>query len=268
MKGKGPVIEQAHVQAQVLNSEQYENIDLKPDSDESDKEENTTIVPIGYCEAFEHMLITAGPFTLANLSLAAYTIGNGLVLSKIGHAAVASGPLLSTFAYSIFSTVNGILYATGIFVGNLNGASKLNPEKNLEIGGLIRRSWIIGSLLSIPSLVLLLNSGALLRASGIDADVSQAVQDYFKGISYGIVPIFWNFSDQQLTLGLNRQKVTLISGTAYSVMAAFFGYPLALGLFGLHGRYRLWCFHFRTNLSGFFKGVFSTEFRLSKIWFI
>lgn len=71
-------------------------------------------------DAFEHMMKTAIPFTVSNLSLALYTIGND---------AVASGPLMSTFAYSVFSTVNGILYATGIFIGNLNGAAKLNGDK-------------------------------------------------------------------------------------------------------------------------------------------
>lgn len=105
--------------------------------------------------------------------------------------------------------------------------------KNLEIGGLVRRSWIVGTLLAIPSLALFLTSGALLKAAGINPAVAEAVQGYFTGISYGLVPIFWNFSDQQLTVGLNQQIPTLLSGIAYSAMSALFGYPLALVLFGL-----------------------------------
>lgn len=206
-------------------------IDINNNNDAS--KEVQTLAPLTYSAAVKHMLKTAGPFTLSNLSLAIYTIGNGIVLQQIGDDAVASGPLMATFAYSIFSTVNGILYATGILIGDLNGLTSTDPNKAKEIGSLMRRSWVIGAGLAIPSLMVILNSGAMLKASGIEAAVAQEVQDYFTGISYGLVPIFLNFADQQLTLGLNHQKVTLISGTAYSAMAALFGYPLALGAFGL-----------------------------------
>jgi MATE family multidrug resistance protein len=189
--------------------------------------------PLSFAAAMKHILKTTGPFTLSNLSLAAYTIGNGIVLGQIGEKAVASGPLMATFAYSIFSTVNGILYATGIFIGDLNGLTIADPSKAREIGSLMRDSWLIATGLAVPSLALMLNSGAILEQSGIAADVAKEVQDYFTGISYGLIPIYLNFCDQQLTLGLNDQKATLISGIAYSIMAAAFGYPLALGAFGL-----------------------------------
>lgn len=98
---------------------------------------------------------------------------------------------------------------------------------------MLRRSWVIASLLVIPSATLMLTSGAMLRAAGIEDDVAQEVQNYFKGISYGLLPIFLNFCDQQMTLAVGHKQTTLVSGTAYSVMAALFGYPLALGSFGL-----------------------------------
>nr|MCH9690377.1 hypothetical protein [Gammaproteobacteria bacterium] len=164
---------------------------------------------------------------------AAYTIGNGLVLGALGETETSAGPLMATFAYTVFSTINGILYATGIKIGKVKGENEVDDNEALKVGQLVQQSWIIGTAFGIPALALLLNTGSFLKATGVDADIADAVQDYFTAISWGIFPIFWNFSDQQLTVGLEQPKVTLASGTMYSAMSAAFGYPLALGLWGL-----------------------------------
>lgn len=196
-------------------------------------EPSRQISPLSYEQSFKQILVTAGPFTLSTVFLSITTICNGIVLQKLGNIDVAAGALVSTISGSVFSTGYGFLCTTGIFVGQKYGEIKINPSQSEEVGAIARRGWIIGGLLSIPSFILTLNANSILKASGTDSMVANTVQDYFNALSYGVIPFYLYISDQQLLLGLNKQKAIMISGIANSLMTMAFSYPLALGFMGL-----------------------------------
>jgi MATE family multidrug resistance protein len=169
------------------------------------------------------------PFTGAHLALVGYTILNGIIINHLDENAMAAGALIGTTSYLIFSTIDGVLYATGILVSE-NEATEQNSKK---IGAICCHSWLLSTLMAIPTTIILSQMDKILLLCGVKPDVSHAAQEYFSAINYGVLPIILNFSDQQLILGLHKPKLTFVSVSLSSIMSMIIGYPLTLGLWGL-----------------------------------
>lgn len=192
-----------------------------------------TIAAFTVKTGLRHLFSKTGPFALSNFFLASLILGNGAVLNELGPKATVAGPLMSTLTYALISTLNGILCATGILIGQLCGAENIRGDKTTEISHLMKESWIITTLLGIPTVIIFFNLNKLLISLGIESSTAGVSQEYFRALSYGMLPTLWNLNDEQLALGIGKSNLTIITGITYAALAMLFGYPLALGALGL-----------------------------------
>lgn len=211
------------------------------DVEQQDQKENK-VTRLSFAQAIKQVGTFSMPFVLSRMVMSVNIIGNGVIFAKLGSTEAAAGALITTCNYAIINTMRSAIISTGIPIGDLNG-EKTSAEKAgavnvaqlkcVAIGNMVRKSWVLGAMLAVPTCGALLSTGTFLKALHISDPVADTVQEYLTTMTYVTLPIFWSTSDQQFALGIKRKNIPLVTGALYAGLSMLFGYPLALGVYSL-----------------------------------
>ncbi len=183
--------------------------------------------PITYLAAINQLFKPSVTLSLSSLNTVLQGIVNGIAVRHLSYNEMAAIPLAMASVAQINGLVQGTLYPTCVFVGELKGA-----QEKAKIGEIIAQGWWIGGALSLPTGLLLRNVSAFLNAFGISEEVSQAAQEYCHAISYGLMPLFLGTSDLLFAQGNKQPQIILAVNIVNAVLSMTLSYALALGAFG------------------------------------
>ena len=201
-----------------------------------------TVPELSFPQAMKQVALFAVPFSTLRILFAANIIGNGIAFAKLGAHAAASGSLSTSIYFAVTGPARGALLSTGIMVAKHFGqASEFESNRDADavegeyeqISKISKQGLLFGTLLAIPSIGLMYGAGYGLNLIGIPSDVVANTQAFFNATAFGIFPMYWFTTDQQVALGINYKNIPLIFGGLYAGLSMLIGYPLAFGAFGL-----------------------------------
>lgn len=151
---------------------------------------------------FKHVAYLAFPLILSNLVNAAASLISMYFLSMISTEALAAGAIITSTYGFIIMMVMSILYAVGIKVGRLHHSDKPN-----EVGRVVFSSMVIVAVLGMPLMILMQHMNSIFTSLGQPAVIARLAGDYFKGISFGLIPSLMTAVYMQLFMGAGSSKV-------------------------------------------------------------
>ncbi len=182
---------------------------------------------ITYLAAINQLFKPSVILSLSHLDTVLRGIVNGIVVRQLSHNEMAAIPFALASVDQINAFVQGTLFASSVFVGELTGA-----QEKAKTGEIIAQSWWIGGVLSLPTALVLRNVSPFLNAFGIAEEVSQAAQEYCSAVSYGALPLFLHTSDLFFAQGNQQPEIILVASMVSAALSMFVSYALALGAFG------------------------------------
>ncbi|WP_293968333.1 MATE family efflux transporter [Sphingopyxis sp.] len=186
--------------------------------------------PQGYRAEFRATLALAWPLILTNLTMSLIGATDVLMVGWLGPTELAASSL--GFNLSMLLAIFGM--------GLVMGASPLMAS---EIGRFrhsvrdIRRTfrqtlWLV-AMLSVPLLIILWNTGAILTLLGQDARLSALAQDYIRAYMWSIPLFLTTLAFRNFLAALERPRWSLIVGVVGVLGNILFNYSLIFGRFGM-----------------------------------
>lgn len=186
--------------------------------------------PQGYRAEFRATLALAWPLILTNLTMSLIGATDVLMVGWLGPTELAASSL--GFNLSMLLAIFGM--------GLVMGASPLMAS---EIGRFqhsvrdIRRTfrqtlWLV-AMLSVPLLVILWHTGAILTLLGQDARLSALAQDYVRAYMWSIPLFLTTLAFRNFLAALERPRWSLIVGVVGVIGNILFNYSLIFGNFGM-----------------------------------
>ncbi len=186
--------------------------------------------PQGYRAEFRATLALAWPLILTNLTMSLIGATDVLMVGWLGPTELAASSL--GFNLSMLLAIFGM--------GLVMGASPLMAS---EIGRFrhsvrdIRRTfrqtlWLV-AMLSVPLLIILWNTGAILTLLGQDARLSALAQDYIRAYMWSIPLFLTTLAFRNFLAALERPRWSLIVGVVGVLGNILFNYSLIFGKFGM-----------------------------------
>lgn len=183
---------------------------------------------------------TGLPFGIST-SAAGNTLLISLLLSELGPDAVAAGPLIAALQNFAIGICRASLLSNSLLIGPLNGkAQQALSQGNhdeaertfIEIGKTLKQGWILATLLAGGSACILGFGGPILKAIGINHEIANEAQAYFKYYIIGAWPLLHSFADQQLAVGTKNPWLPALRGPIYGASVYAFSYLAVNGYFG------------------------------------
>ena len=186
--------------------------------------------PQGYRAEFRATLALAWPLILTNLTMSLIGAMDVLMVGWLGPTELAAASL--GFNLSMLLAIFGM--------GLVMGASPLMAS---EIGRFrhsvrdIRRTfrqtlWLV-AMLSVPLLIILWNTGAILTLLGQDAQLAALAQDYIRAYMWSIPLFLTTLAFRNFLAALERPRWSLIVGVVGVLGNILFNYSLIFGKFGM-----------------------------------
>jgi len=151
-----------------------------------------------------------------------------VMLAKLGHSVLAASALIFSTQTSVMVIGMSLLFSLSILIGHAYGA-----EQYSTIGCLLRQSWILGLLLSVPIIIIFWNIDRILLMLGQHPELCKILKDYFHIYVWAVVPILLAVCNQQLCYGTHNQKIVIISAILEVLLLLIIAYALVFGKFGL-----------------------------------
>lgn len=184
--------------------------------------------PIKTWQLVGRSLSMAWPIAGARLIVAINNFLGLLLVAMQGHDALAAAGLIFPTVTAINIIVASILLSLSSIISRAFGAGDF-----LKIGAVVQQGWLLSVLLMLPSLLLLWFIKPILLAFGQDPGLVGIVQQYFHAYIWGVVPMFFNITNQQLAVGVGQQRLAMSSTLMGSLIGLAIAYVLSFGCFGL-----------------------------------
>lgn len=141
---------------------------------------------------------------------------------------LAASGLISAMQNFVYYFSSGCLCSTAILI-----SKKMHPDANDEdkadIGRIARQSWLLSGIISIPTTLLTIFSGSLLKLCGQDSEPSDATQEYFRA-SACMPAYFLMVCNTQIAMGLQKPQVIFWTFLAQRALLIGFACPLMFGV--------------------------------------
>lgn len=183
---------------------------------------------------------TGLPFGIST-SAAGNTLLISLLLPELGSNAVAAGPFIAALQNFAIGICRASLLSNSLIIGPLNGKAQreLTQGKHdeaerefIKIGRTLKQGWILATLLAGGSACILGFGGPILKVIGIDPEIANEAQNYFKYYIVGTWPLLHSFADQQLSVGTKNPWLPVLRGPIYGVLVYAFSNLAVNGYFG------------------------------------
>ncbi len=150
------------------------------------------------------------------------------MLSQLGHQVLAASALIFSISISVLVTSISILFALSLLIGHAYG------EKDyLAVGSLLQQGWVIGALISLPTMFICWNIYPVLIFLGQDKELSRIVEVFFHASILRVPIILFSVANQQLCFGVNKQRIDMYANIAGVVVLLVSSYLLIFGKLGL-----------------------------------
>ncbi|HEY9675099.1 MAG TPA: MATE family efflux transporter [Waterburya sp.] len=173
-------------------------------------------------------LLLAVPLAGAQLSQAATTFVDTVMMGILGSQIIAAGALGAATFYLLISVGSAIISAVSPLAAEAYGAGRVEL-----IGRVVRQGLWLSVILAIPVTLLIWHSGALLGLLGQEPANVALAELYLRAIAWGYLPGLGFAVLKSFVSALSQPRpviVTMIGGTLFNVAA---NYVLAFGKFGL-----------------------------------
>lgn len=181
------------------------------------------------------LLLLSMPLIFSNLINAATNFISMYFMSQINIHALAAGAIITSTYGLIVMVVVSILYSVSIMIGKMQGSGQ-----HQEVGAIVTAGIAITIFFGLLFTVIMFHMTSFFDLLGQPHAISVLAGDYFKGITFGLLPGFIGIVYTQLFIGISRSKtilyLTLISVLINSVFSylLIFGFSSipAMGMFG------------------------------------
>jgi MATE family multidrug resistance protein len=173
-------------------------------------------------------LLLAVPLAGAQLSQAATTFVDTVMMGILGSQIIAAGALGAATFYLLISVGSAIISAVSPLAAEAYGAGRVEL-----IGRVVRQGLWLSVILAIPVTLLIWHSGALLGLLGQEPANVALAELYLRAIAWGYLPGLGFAVLKSFVSALSQPRpviVTMIGGTLFNVAA---NYVLAFGKFGM-----------------------------------
>lgn len=181
-----------------------------------------------FITAIKNTLNMSVPIMIARLSGAFSSVISMLMIAQLGHTELAASALINSMISVFMVTIWSMLFSVGVLVGHHYGA-----KSDAEIGAVFRQSIILGTLVSLPIMLILWNIAPILLLCKQDPKLIILTQEFFRSYIFAIIPSMIYCSLYQVTLGISKQKITTIYNIAFLIAITVFGYIFLFGKLGL-----------------------------------
>ena len=172
-------------------------------------------------------LLLAVPLAGAQLSQAATTFVDTVMMGILGSQIIAAGALGAATFYLLINVGSAIVSAVSPLAAEAYGAGRVE-----QVGRVVRQGLWLSVILAVPVTLLIWHSGSLLRLLGQEPGNVVLASSYLRAIAWGYLPGLGFAVLRSFVSALSRPRfiiVTMIGGTLFNVAA---NYVLALGKFG------------------------------------
>jgi MATE family multidrug resistance protein len=136
------------------------------------------------------------------------------MLAQLGHEVLAASALIFTTQLTIMVTGMAILFSLGILISHAYGAQDFQT-----IGNLVQQGWVLGTIISIPIMLLFWNMGSLMVLFGQSKEVALIVQTYFHALVWAVIPGFLASCNMQFGYAIHKKTLMVIcSALSVSVL--------------------------------------------------
>ncbi len=178
----------------------------------------------------------AVPLASAQLAQFAVSFVDTIMMGRLGTESLASGGLAASTFQMALTVVTGFVVSVGVLAAEAYGAGD-----NSRITGLARQGLWLCLLIAVPFTILLWNMAPILNLLQQPAEVTVLAQQYFRSISFGVLPALGFAMLRGYVSAFSLANVVtgiVVIGTLFNVACNYvlgfgkFGFP-RLGLVGL-----------------------------------
>jgi MATE family multidrug resistance protein len=149
----------------------------------------------------------AAPVALVQVGTMLMGVVDTMMLGHLSAQALAAGALGHIVTFTCLMLGYGVLSALDPLVSQAYGARDAGA-----VGGHLQRGLVLATVLTVPTVLALLDIDPILRALGQPAAVSRDAADYTRGILWGILPylVFVAFRQTLQAMGVVRHAAAAI----------------------------------------------------------
>jgi MATE family multidrug resistance protein len=223
----------------------------------------------------------AAPMILAQLAQMSMSFVDTIMVGRLGQQELAGVAVGGAVFFPLIVITLGILMGVGPMVSQAYGAGD-----HLSAGRAVRQGLWLGTLLTIPSCLVMWNGATLLSWTGQEEEIVLLGEEYLHAILWGVLPLLWFGVLRHFIEALSRPRVvmiitlgavvlnigandvlmhgklgfpalglagcgwasTLVFWTMFLVMAAFIRRDQGLGLYGVFSRLKKPDWHYFSQL--------------------
>jgi len=177
----------------------------------------------------------AAPIILTQLAQMSMTFVDTIMVGRLGQQELAGVAVGGAVFFPLVIMTLGILMGVSPMVSQAYGA-----RDHLSAGRAVRQGLWLGTLLAIPSCLVMWNGATLLSWAGQEKEIVLLGKEYLHAILWGVLPLLWFGVLRHFIEALSRPRVVMIItlggvllniGANYVLMYGKLGFP-ALGLAG------------------------------------
>ena len=182
----------------------------------------------GVIAEIKECLLLAVPLAGAQLSQAATTFVDTVMMGILGSQSIAAGALGAATFFLLINVGSGIVSAVSPLAAEAYGGGRVE-----QVGRVVQQGLWLSVILAVPVTLLIWHSGFVLRLLGQEPENVALAEAYLRAIAWGYLPGLGFAVLRNFVAALSRPRpviVVMISGTVFNVAA---NYVLAFGKFGL-----------------------------------
>lgn len=153
---------------------------------------------------------------------------SNLLLSRVDATTFAAGLVINSIQMLLMTVVFGMLFALSPLVGHVKGEGK-EPER---IGHLFIGALVVALLLCVPTIVVLVFIGPILRALHQPPELVSACAGFFRIYVYSLPAVGIISVCIQLLLGILKQALVLLYSLCSLLLTTLIGCVLIFGKLG------------------------------------
>ena len=151
-----------------------------------------------------------------------------IMMGWLGTEALAAGSLGFNLVFPLYLLGLGVTLAVTPMTAQALGAGD-----EAGVRRTLRQGLWVGLCLGLPTVALLWQTEAILRALGQDPTLSAMAESYVRAILFGLVPIFWYTALRSFLTAHSQTRAILVATLLALPVNALCNYGLMFGNFGL-----------------------------------
>ena len=179
-------------------------------------------------EKIKHLAFLTGPILVAKIGVPLRGVIVTWILSLLGTQALAAGTLAYTLLITLLTFFLGVLLSSvGVYVSYSTGANNKN-----EVAIVIQQGLWLGTLLSIPGMLLLYNATPILLLLGQDKEIAILAAQLSRGLAWVFIPYTVVVNTYKLFTNLKMTYIPMMYSLLSLVLTIVCSYVLSFGNFG------------------------------------